>query len=81
MTWIDHRRYSDKFINLFSDNRVLPSEWKYSIPRSIVQQPILVAINAKNFADGIQYHLELYGVEIPADKLAWDEFSKDFLIK
>jgi hypothetical protein len=46
-----------------------------------VQQPILVAINAKNFADGIQYHLELYGVEIPADKLAWDEFSKDFLIK
>ena len=80
MTWIDHRRYSDKFITLFSDNKVLPSEWKYSIPRSIVQQPITVAINARNFADGILYHLELYDVQIPSDKLAWDEFSKDFLI-
>ena len=80
MSWTDQRRYADKFITLFSDNKVLPSEWKFSIPLYIVQQPITVAINARNFADGIIHNLELYGVEIPDDKLAWDYYSKDFLI-
>jgi len=80
MSWIDQRKYADKFIALFSDNKVMPSEWKHSIPLYIVQQPITVAINAKNFADGIQYNLELYGVEIPPEKLAKSEYSKDFLI-
>ena len=79
--WIDTRKFADKFITPLSDNRVLPSQWKYAIPMFIVQQPITVVINAKNFADGIIHNIEKYGVDIPIDKLAFDEFSKDFMLK
>ena len=79
--WIDTRKFADKFINPLSDNRVLPSQWKYAIPMFIVQQPITVVINARNFADGIIHNIEKYGIDIPIDKLAYDEFSKDFMLE
>jgi hypothetical protein len=60
---------------------VLPSEWKYAIPLFIVQNPITVVINAKNFADGIQHNIEKYGIQIPSDKLAYDEYSVDYLMQ
>lgn len=47
----------------------------------IVQQPITVVINARNFADGIIHNIEKYGIDIPIDKLAYDEFSKDFMLE
>lgn len=81
MSWVDTRKFADKFINIFADNRVLPSEWKYMIPLFIVQQPITTVINAKNFADGINDHIELYGVDIPPHKLVYERYSKDFLIQ
>jgi hypothetical protein len=80
MTWINGRSFADKFIKIFADNQVLPSEWKYAIPLFIVQSPLPVVINAKNFADGIQQHIEMYGVDIPIEKLAQDPYSKDYLI-
>jgi len=80
MTWIDERKIADKFITLFADNRVLPSEWRFAIPMLIVQRALPVVINAKNFADGINRNIELYNVIIPDDKLAGDPRSKDYLI-
>lgn len=78
--WVNGKSVADKLIKVFSDNLVLPSEWKYAIPLFIVQQPKPLVINAKNFADGIQYNIELYGIDIPPDKLAYDPYSKDYLI-
>lgn len=80
-TWINGQSFADKFIKLFADNKVLPSEWKYAIPLFIVQQPLPLVINAKNFADGIQHNIDLYGIDIPADKLAFDPYSDDYLIR
>lgn len=60
MTWIDSRAFGEKIIKVLSDNRAMPSEWKYSIPLYIVQQPITVVMNAKYLADGINEAIELY---------------------
>ena len=80
MTWINADKIAYKLIDILADNRVLPSEWKYAIPLFLAQQPLPIVYNAKNLADGIQYNIELYGINIPADKLAHDPYSKDYLI-
>jgi len=81
MAWANTQQISERFVKILSDNRVLPSEWKYAIPLFIVQNPITVVINAKNFADGIQHNIEKCGIEIPSDKLAYDEYSVDYLMQ
>jgi hypothetical protein len=81
MAWANTQQISERFVKILSDNRVLPSEWKYAIPLFIVQNPITVVINAKNFADGIQHNIEKYGIQIPSDKLAYDEYSVDYLMQ
>lgn len=80
MTWINAGKFSEKLVNVFSDNRVMPSEWRFAIPIYLVQQPLPVVINIKNFIDGMQENIEIYGVEIPPDRLAFDPYSKDYLI-
>lgn len=80
MTWINANRITDKLIAILADNRVMPSEWKYAVPLFLAQQPLPIIYNAKNLADGIQYNIELYGIEVPPDKLASDPYSKDYLL-
>lgn len=60
MTWINSRSFGEKIINILSDNRAMPSEWKYHIPIYIVQQPLPIVMNAKYLADGINEAIELY---------------------
>lgn len=80
MVWINSRSVAAKLEKVFSDNLVLPSEWKFAIPIHIVQMPLPLVINAKNFADGIQHSIELYGVDIPPNKLAFDPYSQGYLL-
>ena len=80
MVWTNSRSVAGKLEKILSDNTVLPSEWKFAIPLHIVQMPLPLVINTKNLADGIQYNIELYGIDIPADKLAHDPYSKEYLI-
>lgn len=77
MSWHDSRKLADKFIDLFADNRIYPSQWKYMIPLFIVQGPYPGIINAKNFADGIEYSIQLYDVTIPPDKLAYQSMKPE----
>lgn len=81
MVWVNSRSVAAKLEKIFSDNLVLPSEWKYAVPLHIVQMPLPLVINAKNFADGLQYNVELYGVQIPPHSLAHDPYSQDYLIE
>jgi hypothetical protein len=81
MGWQQPRPIANKFITIFSDNLVLPSQWKFMIPMLIVQAPLPVVINAKNFADGIQHNLELYDIQLPPEQMAFDELSNDYLIR
>lgn len=61
------RHVTDKLIDLLSDSRILMSDWKYDIPTQIVQQDLPVLANAKNLADGINYAIERYGLDLPED--------------
>ena len=72
MGWINTTTYAYKFIDLFAENRLFPEDWKFMIPLHIVQQPMAIVANAKNFADGIQHNIEMYGLEVPADLLAYE---------
>jgi hypothetical protein len=80
MTWIDAQKEANKIVKILSDNRIMPSEWKYAIPMFIAQSPITVVINAKNLADGINEAIEKYHPDFPQDKIAYNEFSEDFMI-
>lgn len=80
MTWISARTYSNKFIELLSDNRVLPSEWRYHLPMYIVQQPLPVVINARNLAIGIIDAIDLYHPNLPDEYIATDANSEQFVL-
>jgi hypothetical protein len=60
-------KVAQKIIELMSDNRIHLSEWKYDIPMYIVQQDLPVVANAKNLADGIEYALDRYSIDLPED--------------
>jgi hypothetical protein len=80
VAWIGTDKIAEKMVELLSDNRILPSEWKYAIPLFIVNKPLPIIYNAKNMADGINQYIELNDVDIPPDKLAYDPYSKDYLL-
>ena len=80
VAWVNGRSVANKLVKVFSDNLVLPSEWKYAVPLFLVQQPMPLVINLKNFADGVQHNIELYGIDIPLDKIAQDPYSHDYLL-
>ena len=79
-TWINAKSIAYKLIDIFADNRVMPSEWKYQIPLFIINKPLPIIYNAKNMADGINHYIELNDIRVPPDKLAYDPYSKDYLL-
>lgn len=81
MVWVNSRSVAAKLEKIFLDNTVLPSEWKYAIPLHIVHMPLPLVLNAKNFADGMQHNIELYGINIPPSGLAHDPYSQDYLLE
>ena len=82
MTYINAQAISDKIVQILSDNRVTPSEWKYVIPMFMVQNPVAIVANAKNLADGINYNIELYGTPVPDSMIAYDSTNTDrFLVE
>jgi len=67
--FISSNKIAFKIIDLFSDSRVMPSQWKFDIPMHIVQAQLPIVANAKNFADGIEYNLAKYYIDIPDDMI------------
>lgn len=80
MKWNDPSSVGSRLSDILADNRILPSDWKYFIPFYIVQQPITIAINAKNLADGINEAIELYAIDIPPNKLVSGRYDQKYLI-
>jgi len=64
---IKTEKVAQKLIELFADSRILLSDWKYAIPRHIVNQDDNILIVAKNLADGIDYQMDRHGLDIPAE--------------
>lgn len=49
------------------NNEITLSDWKYSIPFYMSQQPDHILIIANNFAEGIKYQQDRYGFDIPPE--------------
>lgn len=47
-------KIADKFIDLFADSRITQADWRLWIPRYLSDQPEVIKVNAKLFADGVQ---------------------------
>ena len=75
---MDPTKSAHKIIDVLSDNRILPADWKWLIPIFIVQQPRPIIINARNMADGILEAIEKYDIHLPDYTIASYEGSKDY---
>ena len=71
-------RAANKIIDILSENRILPAQWKFYIPIFIVQQPRPIVANARNLADGILEAIQKYDIHIPDYQYATYEGSKDY---
>lgn len=65
-------KMADKVIKLLADGTLNSFDWKHNIPFYIVHSTFPVVRNAKNFADGLNYHMSLYGKELPEEYLIGD---------
>jgi hypothetical protein len=64
---IKAEKIAHKLADLLADSRFTLSDWKYLIPFYLIKQEDSILIKAKNFADGIDYQMERYGIDIPAE--------------
>ena len=53
-----NEKTANKIIELLADGLISPVQWRLWIPRHIGDQPEIVKVNAKIFAEGIQEYVE-----------------------
>jgi hypothetical protein len=54
----NNEKIASKIIELLADGLILPSQWRLWIPRHLADQPEIVKVNAKIFAEGIQEYVQ-----------------------
>ena len=67
-----NERIAEKLIKIFGDGSINPFEWKHYIPMYLVGSTFSVLRNAKNFADGLDFHMELYDRQLPEEYIIGD---------
>lgn len=77
--FIPANKIAFKLIDLMADSRVLPSQWKFDIPKMLVYQNMTVLSNLKNFADGVEFNLSQYNIDIPAEFIVADPSDKMYI--
>jgi len=53
-----NEKVANKIIELLADGLIDKAQWRLWIPRHIGDQPEIVKVNAKIFAEGIQEYVE-----------------------
>jgi hypothetical protein len=64
---IKTEKVAKKLSDIFADNRLTLSDWKYMIPFYLLKEQMQIVTVAKNFADGINYQIDRHGLDIPAE--------------
>ena len=67
MVKIKTEKVAKKLADIFADNRLTLSDWKYMIPFYLLKEQMQIVTVAKNFADGIKYQIDRHGLDIPAE--------------
>ena len=78
---MEPRRAAYKIIDILSDNRILPADWKWVLPIYIVRQPRPIVANAMNLSNGILEGIEKYGIDLPDYVHASYEGSKEYILE
>jgi hypothetical protein len=65
-------KMADKVIKLLADGTLSSFDWKHNIPFYVVHGNFPVVRNAKNFADGLNYHMKLYDRDLPEEYIVGD---------
>jgi hypothetical protein len=60
---------ANTIIKLLADNRISMTVWKYHVANHLTNENIGLVAQAKNLADGINYHIERKGLDIPEEML------------
>jgi hypothetical protein len=64
---IKTEKVAKKLADIFADNRLTLSDWKYMIPFYLLKEQMQIVTIAKNLADGINYQIDRHGLDIPAE--------------
>jgi hypothetical protein len=64
---IKTEKVAKKLVDIFADNRLTLSDWKYMIPFYLLKEQMQIVTIAKNLADGINYQIDRHGLDIPAE--------------
>jgi hypothetical protein len=64
---IKTEKIAKKLVDIFADNRLTLSDWKYMIPFYLLKEQMQIVVIAKNLADGINYQIDRHGLDIPAE--------------
>ena len=78
----DLQKTTDKLIKILADGTIDPVDWKINIPRYLVGENKFILRAAKNLADGIYMHFDLYDIKFAKDSTPEDyptNFSSDDL--
>lgn len=67
MVKIKTEKIAKKLVDIFADNRLTLSDWKYMIPFYLLKEQMQIVVIAKNLADGINYQIDRHGLDIPAE--------------
>ncbi len=67
MVKIKTEKVAQKLADIFADNRLTLSDWKYMIPFYLLKEQMQIVTIAKNLADGINYQIDRHGLDIPAE--------------
>ena len=67
MVKIKTEKVAKKLADIFADNRLTLSDWKYMIPFYLLKEQMQIVTIAKNLADGINYQIDRHGLDIPAE--------------
>lgn len=67
MVKIKTEKVAKKLVDIFADNRLTLSDWKYMIPFYLLKEQMQIVVIAKNLADGINYQIDRHGLDIPAE--------------
>lgn len=67
MVKIKTEKVAKKLVDIFADNRLTLSDWKYMIPFYLLKEQMQIVTIAKNLADGINYQIDRHGLDIPAE--------------
>lgn len=77
--FISSNKIADKIVSLLSNMQITSNQWRHSIPNAILDNHMGVIANAKNFSEGLDYHMLRRGIEVPERLMVASNEYKEYV--